>query len=136
MIVRLFDGETDSFDTLASMNDWPPQMQAWLARALEARYMPGSHLVALEGDDIVGTVLLLDAGAYLAAEGAYLLPEHRTYANAHVLLRAIDAEARRRGVPMVVTHAPERIGNGLVHYGYHASSGPYHLYVRAVPQEP
>lgn len=135
MIVRPFDPTRDSFETLASMNEWPQTMQEWLGRSLARRYMPGSYLVAEKDGAIIGAVLLLDAGAYLAVEGAYLRPEHRTSVNGRALLRGVDAEARLRGTPILLSHAPERIGKALTYYGYVRSGGPYDLYARAVPQE-
>lgn len=136
-MIRHFDPERDSFEEVARLNDWEPNMQAWWAASLRQRCINVNLLVMEEEGQLIGLLMLLDGGLpILMVEGAYIKPEYRTFARGRELLHAIDAEARRRGVTLVFSHTPDRIGKGMTYYGYQRINDiSYGLYGRVVPQE-
>jgi N-acetylglutamate synthase-like GNAT family acetyltransferase len=136
-MIRYFDPAKDSIGELARLNDWTPELQAWLEKAFKRRLHAKNYLVMEEDGKLIGAVLLGEScGPILTVEGAYVKPEYRSYKRGRALLQAIDAEAAKRGVTLVFSHAAERIGKGLIQYGYSKmNAASYDLYGQVVPQE-
>jgi len=135
---RFYDPARDSVEHLATLNEWEPRLQSWWASQLAKRlWVPQNLLLACIEDQAVGMALLFDGGfPILMVDGVYIQPAHRSLSNARAFLRVIDAEMQRRGVPLYLSHAPQRLAHVMKRYGFQQLVPHEHLVMGKVPGSP
>lgn len=119
MIVRHFDRSKDSPEDLSRLNPFPPEAQEWLAKQYASVAFPEQNIAVAEVDgELVGILHIFDGGfPWAIFDGFYLKPEYRSLENALKLGHFAEDELKRRGVPVYITYAPERLARGLSHSG-------------------
>lgn len=121
MIYRAFDPAVDSIDQVATLNEWLPAAHEWWAGQLRQRLLVPQNLLLAVDHEPVGLALIFDGGLPMVLlDGLYLRPAYRTLSNASAFLRAVDNEMQRRGVPLYVIHASERLAKAARRYGFAA----------------
>lgn len=83
------------------------------------------HIAALEGREVVGTLLLKPAGAAMTIRQVAVDPQRQGTGLGAALVRFAEALSRERGVRLVHLHARTSVAGFYKKLGYHREGAPF-----------
>jgi hypothetical protein len=88
-----------------------------------ANFPPRDVIVAEVDGKLVGVLHIFDNGfPWVFLDHWYLQPAYRTHANARKLGQFAEKMLLERGVRLITTTAPKRIGKALKRHGYQSNN--------------